>query len=56
MHPRSPLSGIGGSILLISYQRLSLPIRLGRGLAYLATAGSGTSRTEVRRYGCMAVG
>jgi hypothetical protein len=31
MHPRSPCQGFGGSILLISYQPLSLPIRLRRG-------------------------
>jgi hypothetical protein len=31
MHPRSRLSRFGGSILLISYQRLSLPIRLRSG-------------------------
>jgi hypothetical protein len=30
MHPRSPCQGFGGSILLISYQPLSLPIRLRR--------------------------
>jgi hypothetical protein len=30
LHPRSPCQGFGGSILLISYQPLSLPIRLRR--------------------------
>jgi hypothetical protein len=34
MHPRSPCQGFGGSILLISYQPLSLPIRLRRAMAH----------------------